>query len=94
MSRTIDKGETLRRMTESLSGVDLKKAEPVDLSSVDDHDLIMCFGTLLGMACNGKDVNSNDFLIEIRNRAKRYVTEMLMREGLIAYKEENHEQDD
>lgn len=94
MSRTINKGETLRRMTESLSGVDLKKAEPVDLSSLDDHDLIMCFGTLLRMACNGEDVNPNDFLIEIRNRAKRYITEMLMREGLIAFKEGQHGEDD
>ena len=94
MNRTIDKEETLRRMTESLSGVDLKKAEPVDLSSVDDHDLIMCFGTLLEMTRKGHDIDLNDFLIEIRNRAKRYVTEMLMREGLLAYKEENHEQDD
>lgn len=93
MSRTIDRQETLKRMEKALSRADLMNEEPVDLSSMDDHDLIMCSGTLLEMARKGHDIDLNDFLSEIRNRAKRYVTEMLMREGLLVFKEGQHGKD-
>lgn len=86
----INREETLRRMEVAApSDEELANAEAVLPSELDDHDLIMCYGSLLELACRkNEEINLDEWLDEIRSRAARYVREMLFQENLLVMEDE------
>lgn len=89
--RKINKDETMRRM--ELAAIQAmesdEKATPI--CELDDHDIIMVFGSMIMMQTNGIEMDFGDITVEIVNRAKKYAKEMMDKENLIVYEEDQHE---
>ena len=89
----IDREETLRRIEAATpSEEEFAGMEAVDPADLDDADLILVYGTLL-RARRDRELDLSDFEAEFTRRAAAYLLEMLMRENLLATKEEADHED-
>lgn len=83
--RNIDKKETLRRMEMAVEEGMRNGEKAPDYRDLDDHDLVMVFGSLIAFETQGVEMDLRDIVKEIVRRAAEYTADMLEKENLIAY---------
>ncbi len=83
--RNINKEETLRRMEMEAEEAMRNGEKAPDYSDLDDHDIVMVFGSMIAFESQGVEMDLRDIVKEIVRRAAKYTADMLEKENLIAY---------
>ena len=83
--RNIDKKETLRRMNVAAENWKRNGEKAPDYRDLDDHDIVMVFGSMIAFETQSVEMDLRDIVKEIVRRAAKYTADILEKENLIAY---------